>query len=85
MQKSKYIVAFVMLTFLFITESNAYQLFGYKWSTGAYNYYINPIGVDNSTDYSSYSSGIISAASQWTSVSTTNVAVNYMGTTSSTE
>ena len=80
----KYLPLFISFLLLANT-SNAYQLYGYKWSGGAYNYYINPVGVDNAVDYSAYSSTVISAAAEWESVSTTNVSIGYMGTTTNTE
>ena len=70
----------VMLTY----NSMAYQLMGIKWAEGAYNYHINPVGVDNTVDYSSKTSTVINAAGLWQGVSTTNVGVNYLGSTTNT-
>ncbi|MBN2807261.1 MAG: hypothetical protein JXR22_11440, partial [Prolixibacteraceae bacterium] len=76
----------VLLTFsiLNVKPGFAYQLMGIKWAGSAYNYTINPIGVDNAVDYSAKNSTITNAASLWTTVSTTNVQVNYQGTSTNT-
>lgn len=72
------------LTVMFTQNSLAYQLMGIKWAGGAYNYYINPVGIDNTVDYSSKTSTVINAAGLWQGVSTTNVGVNYLGSTTNT-
>lgn len=82
---SKSIILLIVSLFGFSFQSQAYTLLGLKWSGGAYNYYVNPIGVDNGNNYSAYTSAVTSGAALWTSVGTSNVQVNYMGTTSSTE
>lgn len=84
MKKVYYLLLIIIISFGFSPKSYAYQLIGYKWAGGAYNYYINPIGVDNGVDYSSKSSTVINAAANWQSVSTTNVSLNYQGTTTNT-
>lgn len=77
------IIYFWVLIFLLIlpAKSRAYHLNGVKWGSSSYNFSINPIGVDDGLDYSAYSSVVINAAAEWESVSTTNVQVNYIGTT----
>lgn len=83
---SKSIILLIVSLFCFSFQSQAYTLLGSKWSGGAYNYYINPKDVDNvNNDYSAYTSSVTSGAGLWTSVGTSNVQVNYMGTTTNTE
>jgi len=81
----KYLTLLLIVFFGFSAPLKAYNLLGIKWPGGAYNYYINPIGVDNGNNYAAYSGSVINGAAMWTSVGTSNVQVNYLGTTSVTE
>lgn len=84
MKKHYFIILLLIINAFSIKNSQAYQLMGYKWASNAYNYNINPIGVDNAIDYSAKSNTIINAAALWSSVATTNVQVNYQGTSTNT-
>jgi len=82
---TRFILLSAILLFAISNQAFAYKLNGVKWAGGSYDYYINPIGVDNGSDYSAFSGDVISAAGAWSSVGTTNVSVNYVDVTSNTE
>jgi hypothetical protein len=84
MKKIYFLITLLIFSIIAGKISFAYQLMGIKWSGGAYNYTINPIGVDNAVNYSAKNSTIINAAALWTTVSTSNVQVNYQGTSANT-
>jgi thiamine pyrophosphokinase len=88
MQKLFSIRHFWLLPLLLIAtiqQSYAYQLYGYKWADNKFDYYINPTGVDDNLDYSEYSSTIREGANFWESVETSDIEINYKGTTDITE
>jgi hypothetical protein len=70
---------------LFNQQASAYHLSGQSWPSAAYNFYINPIGVDNGIDYSIYNTTIINAAKEWEQIGTSSIQLNFEGTTSVTE
>jgi len=79
------ILASVSLLILFVVSlpvsGHAYRLYQIKWPTVSFDYFINQTGVDDAVDYSAKTAMITAAADVWTGVATSNLQVNYQGTT----
>jgi len=62
----------------------AYRLYGVKWSSSVYYYYINPVSVDDRVDYSSKNGQIQSSTGAWDGVSTSILQTQHVATTTDT-
>ncbi len=70
-----------ILVLFFISNAAAYNLFNIRWADATYRYYINPISVDSSDDYSAYNSTIIGSAAWWDGVGTSIGQTSFQSTT----